>query len=154
MVHSPLATLPFARHPIRRTPASRTGLLRSERGVAAMEMAFALPVLLALLMGILSYGEWFLTAHTVQQAANDAARSAIAGLTQGERTQLANVKMNTVLASSLNPTRATLSASEINNVMTVSIRYDASNDPMLHVAFVAPPSPIIQRSAAISLGGM
>ncbi|HSI16265.1 MAG TPA: TadE family protein, partial [Sphingomonas sp.] len=45
------------------------------RGVAVVEMAIVLPVLLVILMGIVTYGSWFLTAHSVQQVANDAARA-------------------------------------------------------------------------------
>jgi len=133
------------------------GFLRCDtRGAAAIEMAIALPVLLALIMGILSYGDWFLTAHSVQQAANDAARAAIAGLTSAERQQIASDNVNTMLqrGSTLNPTYATVSVDDNGSTMAVHVRYDASRDPMLHVAFVAPPSTIIQRTAAISLGGL
>ncbi|HLZ77866.1 MAG TPA: TadE/TadG family type IV pilus assembly protein [Sphingomonas sp.] len=133
------------------------GLLRHDaRGAAAIEMAIALPVLLALVMGILSYGDWFLTAHSVQQAANDAARAAIAGLTSSERQQIASSSIQTMLqrGGTLQPANATLAVDDDGITLAVHVRYDASHDPMLHVAFVAPPNPIIQRTAAISLGGL
>ena len=54
-------------------------LARGERGAAIVEMALVLPLLLALLMGILVYGQYFMLAHNVQQAANDGARAAMRG---------------------------------------------------------------------------
>lgn len=119
-------------------------------------MAMVLPVLLALIMGILSYGDWFLTAHTVQQAANDAARAAIAGLTSAERQQIASDNVQAMLqrGGTLLPTNATTTVNDDGTTLAVRVRYDASRDPMLHVAFVAPPNPVIQRTAAISLGGL
>jgi len=144
---------------------SRTFLRRAREdssGAAAIEIAFALPILLMLLMGIISYGDWFLTAHTVQQATNDAARAAIAGLTTAERAQLANDTFKTMLARSgtLQPdlgstaTTDTGSGTDPNYTLTVQARYDASADPLLHLSFVAAPNPVIQRSAAITLGGL
>src|SRR3546814_19456555 len=52
-------------------------LAREERGAAIVEMALVLPLLLALLMGVLVYGQYFMLAHNVQQAANDGARASI-----------------------------------------------------------------------------
>lgn len=50
-------------------------LVHEERGGAIVEMALVLPLLLALLMGVLLYGQYFMLAHSVQQAANDGARA-------------------------------------------------------------------------------
>ena len=52
------------------------------------------------------------------------------------------------------PANATVAVDDDGATLAVHIRYDASSDPMLHVAFVAPPNPVIQRTAAISLGGL
>ncbi len=134
-----------------------SGALRADaRGTAAIEMAIALPILLALIMGIVSYGDWFLTAHTVQQAANDAARAAIAGLTSDERRDLASNNVTTMLArgGALDPTKATTSVTDNGTTLAVQVSYDASLDPLLRMSFVAPPNPHIQRNAAIVLGGM
>src|SRR3990167_4966080 len=64
-----------------------TGLTlgREERGAAIVEMALVLPLLLALLMGVLVYGQYFMLAHNVQQAANDGARASIIGLDAADR---------------------------------------------------------------------
>lgn len=62
----------------RRYPCTpvQTGLTlaRQERGAAIVAMALVMPLLLALLMGMLVFGQCFMLAHSVQQAANDGAR--------------------------------------------------------------------------------
>ena len=134
-----------------------SGALRADvQGTAAIEMAIALPILLALIMGIISYGDWFLTAHTVQQAANDAARAAIAGLTSDERRDLASNNVKTMLArgGALDPAKATTSLTDDGATLAVQVSYDASLDPLLRMSFVVSPNPHIQRNAAIVLGGM
>lgn len=65
-----------------------SAICRDDRGGVLIEAAFALPLMVALLMGILLYGCWFMTAHSLQQAANDAARAAVSGLTSTERRTL------------------------------------------------------------------
>lgn len=134
-------------------PASLGG---DRRGTAVVELAITLPILLMLLMGIVSYGEWLLTAHSVQQAANDAARSAIAGLSSTERASLAQASMQTTIrrAGVLNPDKATLAVDDDGATLIVRLRYDASADPLLHLSFVPMPSPQIQRSAAIVLDSL
>lgn len=126
------------------------------RGAAIVEMAMTLPILLMLLMGIVSYGDWMLTAHGVQQAANDAARASIAGLTSSERAGIAQTIMQTTLrrAGALDPNRATLSVDDDGTTLVVRLRYDASADPLLHLTFVPMPSAQIQRNAAIRLDSL
>ena len=65
-------------------------LARGERGAAVVEMALVLPLLLALLMGVLVYGQYFMLAHSVQQAANDGARASIIGLDAADRSAVAS----------------------------------------------------------------
>ena len=72
-----------------RQPKRLAGLPPDHRGVAVVELALTLPVLLALLMGIVGFGDYFLTAHLVQQAANDAARASLAGIAAAERKSIA-----------------------------------------------------------------
>lgn len=139
--------------------ASRTRLRsgwRDARGAVLVEMAITLPVLLVLLMGIIAYGDWMLTAHSVQQAANDAARSTIAGLTSTERASIAQTTMQTTLrrAGTLDPSRATLSVDDDGTTLVVRLRYDASADPLLHLSLVPMPSAQIQRNAAIRLDSL
>jgi len=126
------------------------------RGAVIVEMAIALPVLLTLIMGIISYGDWFLTAHSIQQAANDAARSAISGLTATERqaTAIATAQTDMRRGGVLDPTRATFSVNDDNTTVVVAVRYNASSDPLLHLSFVPMPATVIQRTAVIRLDGL
>lgn len=119
-------------------------------------MAITLPVLLMLLMGIISYGDWMFTAHNVQQAANDAARASLAGLTSTERANIAQTTMQTTMhrAGALDPAHATLSVDDDGTTLVVRLRYDANADPLLHLTFVPMPSAQIQRSAAIRLDSL
>jgi len=134
----------------------RRGLLRHSRGAVLIEMAFALPILLTLITGIISYGEWLLTAHSIQQTANDAARSAISGLTATERqaTAISTAQTDMQRGGVLNPSRATFSVNDDNTTVVVAVRYDASNDPLLHLSFVPMPASIIQRTSVIRLDGL
>jgi Flp pilus assembly protein TadG len=143
--------------PIRRLGRLRaTGLVRHHRGAVLVEMAIALPILLTMIMGIVSYGEWFLTAHSIQQTANDAARSAISGLTAAERQATAIATAQTVMRRGgvLNPARATFTVNDDNTTVVVAVSYNASNDPLLHLSFVPMPANIIQRTAVIRLDGL
>ena len=71
------------------TTHERERFTASRAASAAVEFAIVGPVLLLLMSGIFTYGGYFLTAHTVQQLANDAARASIAGLDDTERLALA-----------------------------------------------------------------
>lgn len=123
------------------------------RGTALIEMAITLPVLLMLIMGIVSYGDWFLSAHGVQQAANDGARAAIAGMNAAERNTIAIAGVQTSLrrAGMLDPDKAAITINDDGATLVVRLIYDASADPLLHMSLVPPPGTQIRRSAAIRL---
>lgn len=65
-----------------------TGRVRDDSGTSAVEFAILMPVFLLLLTGMLAYGIYFGAAHSLQQLAADAARTAIAGLDETERNML------------------------------------------------------------------
>ena len=71
----------LSRH-VRKLALTGATLTRGERGAAIVEMALVLPLLLALLIGILVYGQYFMLAHNVQQAARMADYAAV--FLQGE----------------------------------------------------------------------
>jgi len=130
--------------------------LRDPGGSTAVEFAIVGPVLVLILFGMISYGGYFWMSHALQQLTNDAARSALAGLTSTERSQLAQ---STVTVEA--PNYAFLDASKMKvNIggdtqsMTVSLVYDASSTPFWSLDRLVPmPSSSIQRSATIKLGG-
>lgn len=126
------------------------------QGSAAVEFAIIGPILLLMLSGIFTYGGYFLTAHTVQQITNDAARAAIAGLDDTERATLAREAVNAGLSTQ------TFMRGEVSHLelarsgasLSVAITYDASHDLYWAFASLLPvPSPQISRRATIRLGG-
>ncbi|MDQ1158836.1 Flp pilus assembly protein TadG [Sphingomonas sp. SORGH_AS 950] len=135
-------------------PTSSLG--RDRRGVAVVELALVLPILLGLLMGIVSFADYFLTAHMVQQAANDAARAALAGIDAGERRTIAVDTARRLLgaAGTLRPERGEIIAVEQNNILTVSIRYDAHDDPLLNLPFVPTPGRMLSARGVAMIGGL
>lgn len=137
------------------SPATRFRL--SERASAAVEFAIIGPVLVLMLMGIFTYGGYFLTAHTIQQMANDAARSAIAGLDDDERLMLAREAALASLANQAHM-RGQFSAFDVartGNMIAVRVTYDASEDLYWSFESLLPtPAPEITRTATIRLGGL
>jgi Flp pilus assembly protein TadG len=129
---------------------------RGSGGNAAIEFAIIAPVLMVFLMGIVCYGGYFWMAHSLQQLTNDAARSAVAGLTSAERLSLAQATFNTEISdyTTLNPSLATVNYQGTDQTFTISVSYDASSTPFWVASQLLPmPSTTIVRSAAIKLGG-
>lgn len=130
---------------------------RARHGGAAVEFAIIGPVLLVLLSGIFTYGGYFLTAHTVQQLANDAARAAIAGLDDDERLTLARDAMAAGIADQpyLRGELAELSLTRAGSALSLRVTYDASEDMYWAFSALLPtPSPSISRIATIRMGGL
>ncbi|MBO9695553.1 MAG: pilus assembly protein [Sphingopyxis sp.] len=124
-------------------------LARDERGAAIVEMALVLPLLLALLMGVLVYGQYFLLAHNVQQAANDGARASIVGLDAADRRAVA---MRAV-GRSLQGTGGThtVAVSETSEAITVAVTFTAPRDSLLRSSFVPSPGDVIRARATFEL---
>lgn len=134
----------------------RRNLGRDARGAALVELAILLPVLVMLMVGIVGYGDWFMTAHGVQQAANDGARAGIGGLDRAERGSLAAAAARTSLArgGTLDPARATVTVDDDDATLVVRLAYDASSRPLIGAGLVPLPSSTIRRTAAIRLEGL
>jgi len=138
------------------TPKAKCRMLADRRGAALVEMAIALPILLLFLFGVLSFGSWLALAHGVQQSANEAARAAIAGLSPGEREQIARQVAQTTLAGSyrIDPATLAVTVQDDGATLTVDVSYDGSANPLLSLPLVPPPSRIIARKSAIRLTGL
>ncbi|NIJ36904.1 Flp pilus assembly protein TadG [Sphingopyxis panaciterrae] len=137
-----------------RKPASAgLNLMRSERGAAMIEMAIVLPLFIALLMGILVYGQYFLLAHSVQQAANDGARAAIVGLDATDRRAIATRAIDRSLrgAGRLTPDVRTVTISETTEAITVGVAYTVPADSFLRTTIIPVPSNIIRANATFEL---
>lgn len=131
--------------------------LRHDRsGSTAVEFAIISPVLILMLLGILVYGGYFMLSHSLQQMANDAARASIAGLTDTERSTLAQTAVtNDVQSYSyLTPQLLSVNYVDQNQVLTVTLTYNASNSPFWALNGLVPmPSPTLVRSASVQIGG-
>lgn len=69
------------------------------RGVAAVEFAIVAPVLFALVLGMLAWGQFFMAEIAVSAAAQEGARASVAGLTATERSSLALAAVNSVMTN-------------------------------------------------------
>lgn len=139
-----------------RTPAA---FRNHVAGSAAIEFALIAPMLLAVLVGVLSYGIYFGTANSVQQLAADAARASVAGLDDAERGSIARQHVSEAARSFvlIDASRATVRAnvSAANpNLFEVAVSYDASRLSIWAFASLVPlPSSTITRTAVIQRGG-
>jgi Flp pilus assembly protein TadG len=130
-------------------------LARTEHGASAVEFALVAPLFLLMLLGILAYGGYFWRAHALQQVANDAARAAIAGLTAPERATIARATVTGEIGqlAGLQPNLATVTVREQDDAILVTLAYDARRDAFFQLPLVPMPQPIIERIAAVRLGG-
>lgn len=131
-------------------------LAEDRGGAAIIEMAAALPVLVTMFCGIVSYGTLFSLHHAVQQSANEGARAALAGLSQAERFDIAERVSRAMLTSSLSARNRDIQASTTDDgeVLTVTVTYDAARNPLLDMPLVPKPSTTIERRASVRLTGL
>ena len=128
-------------------------LARSERAAAIVEMALLLPLFLALVMGILVYGQYFMLAHSVQQAANDGARAAITGLDAADRRAVASRAVDRSMRSisGFIAAHRAIAVSETVDAVTVAVTYTIPSDSLIRFSFVPSPSRVIRSSATFEL---
>jgi Flp pilus assembly protein TadG len=131
---------------------------RCRRAAGAVEFALLLPMFLTLVFGIVIFGAYLTMVHGVQQLAAEAARSSVAGLTDGERNSLATSYVSTnaptyplLIAANLHVNAAP--STDDTHVYVVTVNYDASGSFIYALPFVPAPSSSIVRSAAIPYGG-
>lgn len=139
-----------SRLPARPLPAA---LARSERAAAIVEMALVLPLFLALLMGILVYGQYFMLAHSVQQAANDGGRAAITGLDAADRRTIATRAIDRSMKSigGFTPATRSVAVSETSDTVTVAVAYTVPQNSLIRSSFVPSPGNVIRASATFEL---
>ncbi|MCB2077002.1 MAG: pilus assembly protein [Novosphingobium sp.] len=127
-----------------------------KRGAVLIEAAFALPILIMLILGIITYASWYMAAHSIQQAANEAARAAVAGLDADERQELVDrsIASSVVNTGTLNPELVTVSTELDSNFYTVSVSYDVSQSNMFRNSLVPLPGDTITRDAVMQLNAL
>jgi Flp pilus assembly protein TadG len=130
-------------------------LSRDHSGSAIVEAAFAVPLMVMLLLGILAYGSWFMTAHSLQQAANEAARASVAGLDSAERRMLVEQSIVASRAAFPFPGAQTIGVgtSESGGYCTVTLRYNLANAAIFSVRPGPLPGGVLERSAVVRIGG-
>jgi Flp pilus assembly protein TadG len=159
----PVADKVRSRPPRRATPrhssAARGEIslrLADRRGSTAVEFAIISPILILLLFGIIVYGGYFMLSHSLQQMADDAARASIAGLTDAERSSLAQAAVTNDVQtySYLQPSLLQVNFTDQNQVLTITLTYNASRSPFWALSGLVPmPSSTLVSSAAIQIGG-
>ena len=83
-----------------------------------------------MLAGLLGYGHWFMIAHGVQQAADSAARAAIAGLDDAERAALvADAVANGTTVP--DRTRLGVETARDGSYYSVTLRYDLRGEGLV-----------------------
>ncbi len=133
--------------------------IKNNSGAAAVEFAIVSPLFFLALLTMIAYGIYLAAAHSVQQLAADAARTAVAGLSDTERKSLANDFINRSMVDStlLDKSKLTLTAQADPgnpNQFTVAITYDASGLPIFNLFTYAMPSSQIRRFATVRVGGI
>ena len=133
---------------------------RDDSGTSAVEFAILMPVFLLLLTGMLAYGIYFSAAHSLQQLAADAARTAIAGLDEAERNALVGdfLAANADSYALIDPARLTAAIGDKPgdpDHYRVVLTYDASDLPIWNLYPPLPlPSQQIAYSSTIRRGGI
>jgi Flp pilus assembly protein TadG len=133
---------------------------RDDSGTSAVEFAILMPVFLLLLTGMLAYGIYFSAAHSLQQLAADAARTAIAGLDEAERNELVSdfLAANADSYALIDPGRLTAAIGDKPgdpDHYRVVLTYDAGNLPIWNLYPPLPlPSQQIAYSSTIRRGGI
>lgn len=136
------------------------GWVRDDRGTSAVEFAILTPVFLLLLTGMLAYGIYFGAAHSLQQLAADAARTAIAGLDETERDALVTrfLDANAEVYDLIERDRLTVTIGDKPDdpdQYRVTLVYDASELPIWNLYLPLPlPSQQIAYSSTIRRGGI
>lgn len=140
-------------------PRSGAGFWQRQSGATAVEFALIMPIFLLLLFGIVAYGLIIGIGHSLQQAAQEAARAAVAGLNDTERDSLARRRIQTLIggAQLISPEGLTIktgSSSEDPALWTVTLSYNIGATPLgnLGRAFLVTPD-TLKRTASYRNGG-
>lgn len=135
-------------------------LASSTTGTAAVEFAIIAPLFIFLMLGMIAYGIYFGAAHSVQQIAADAARTAIAGLNESERQTLAQHFIDTNADGYVFIDAEKLAVAVNDNPddaqqFVVSVQYEADNLPIWQFLTRLPlPGKTISRTSTIRIGGI
>jgi Flp pilus assembly protein TadG len=134
-------------------------LLKERRGAAAIEFAIVAPLFLLVLLTLIAYGLYMSAASSLQQLTADAARTAVAGLSPEERSELVSefVTRSTLNHPLIDRNRLKITvATDATNPdqFTVTAIYDARNLPIWNLYTFPLADSTIRRFATIRMGGL
>ena len=91
---------------------SRNRRGRRRSGSAILDLALAMPVMLAIAFGVCEYGYYFFTKHNIQAAAREGARAAI--VPSSTMQNVSDAVLNVMKASGLDKTGYSVSVTDTN----------------------------------------
>lgn len=143
--------------PVFRSRALATLTSRRE-GAAAVEFALVAPLFIMLLLTTFAYGIYLSAAHSIQQITAEAARAAVAGITNEEREEIATEFVNKATIDSSLISRANLAVEVKQDAadptrFSVILSYSATNLPIWQLYAFALPDTVIRRQTTIRIGG-
>ena len=130
--------------------------LDDTNGAVIVETALTLPILAMLMMGMLSYGTWFMAAHGIQQAANEGARAAVGGIDDSDRASLVLDAVTSAIAtaSAIRASDVTTTETRNGQYYTVTVVYAPARPMWSSFGLVPTPARQIQRQATIRLNSL
>ncbi|MDJ1465730.1 TadE/TadG family type IV pilus assembly protein [Nitratireductor sp. GZWM139] len=128
-------------------------------GKAALEFAIIAPVFFLTVFSMIAYGIYLSASHSVQQVSADAARAAVAGLSQTERQTIARdfIEQSMMDHPFINAEKFNIDVADDAgnpNQFTVTVKYDASDLPIWSLYSYAMPDKEIVGFSTIRLGGL
>lgn len=134
------------------------GFPTCREGAAAVEFAIVAPVFFLAMLSMIGYGVYLGAAHSVQQLSADAARAAVAGLSQSERQALARdfIDKSVLGHPFIDADRLRVAAVDDSgnpDQFTVTLTYDAGALPIWSLYSFAMPDKSIRGFSTIRLGG-
>ncbi|MWV28431.1 TadE/TadG family type IV pilus assembly protein [Aurantiacibacter rhizosphaerae] len=131
-------------------------MARDENGAVLIEAAFVLPIVIILLLGAVSYGMWFMAAHSLQQAANEGARAVLAGIDAEDRAAIVQdvVRDGVLSAGTVEAEHVSISTTQEGNSYTVAVSYDTTDTLLLSSSIIPLPPGPITRKARVHLSSM
>lgn len=128
-------------------------LLADQCGAVLVETAICLPIVITMLLGMLTYGQYFMAAHSVQQAANEASRAAIAAINEADRSRIVDesIAKSVVGGGAFDPSLISVRKSSQAPYFTVTVSYDIAKTGLPAASIIPLPTGEIVRSSTVKL---
>lgn len=130
--------MPVPSRPPQKTPAAPRFFAADRKGTAAIELAIGMLPLVILLLGGVTYGGVFATVLAMNHAANEGARSAIAGLSLCERQTRAESSAREALIFANLKDAATITGTATADEVRVDITFPYQASALTPVLFPVP----------------